>query len=157
MSGWGHVPNALVHGWSVAGIITVSTGLPTGLTVNGDPANHGEINRPDVVGKPLLDGDQRSVDRWFNTDAFVRNAPYSFGSAGRNILLRPGLTNVDFATYRRFRITENKNLQFRFEAFNLSNTPPLGPPVTALGDRNLGRITSAGRPRNIQLGLKFVF
>ena len=157
VSGWGHVPNALVQGWSVAGILTVSTGLPISVTVNGDPLNHGEINRPDVVGKPLLDGDQRSVDRWFNTAAFVANRQYTYGNAGRNLLFRPGLTNVDFATYRRFRIAENKNLQFRFEAFNLSNTPFLGSPVTALGDRNLGRITSAGRPRNIQMGLKFVF
>ena len=157
VSGWGHVPNALVQGWSVAGILTVSTGLPISVTVNGDPLNHGEINRPDVVGKPLLDGDQRSVDRWFNTAAFVANRPYTYGNAGRNVLFKPGLTNVDFATYRRFRITENKHLQFRFEAFNLSNTPLLGSPVTALGDRNLGRITSAGRPRNIQFGLKFVF
>jgi hypothetical protein len=157
VSGWGHVANAVVQGWSVAGILTLTSGLPASLTVNGDPANTGELNRPDVVGNPLLGSGERTVDRWFNTAAFVANRPYTFGNAGRNILFRPGTTNVDFATYRRFRITESKNVQFRFEAFNLSNTPPLAPPVTALGDRNFGRITSAGRPRNIQMGLKFVF
>ena len=43
------------------------------------------------------------------------------------------------------------------EAFNLTNTPPLGPPNGVLGAPGFGSITSAGDPRVVQLGLKVIF
>ncbi len=69
----------------------------------------------------------------------------------------PGRVNFDFAVYKHFRITESKRLQFRWEAFNLFNTPAFGPPNAEVGNRNLGSISSADRPRNLQFALKLVF
>ena len=48
-------------------------------------------------------------------------------------------------------------LEFRVEAFNLTNTPPLGAPNGVLGAPGFGSITSAGDPRVVQLGLKVIF
>ncbi len=148
-----------IGGWSVAGIHSLASGRPFGLSVRGDPANTGNLNRPDVVPgqDPFLPSDQRDPQRWFNTDAFVANEAFTFGNAGRNILLGPGLFNWDFALYKQFRVTESKMFQFRFEAFNFTNTPNFGFPNSQVGDNNFGRITGAGRPRNLQLGLKFIF
>jgi hypothetical protein len=156
-SGWNSVADAFLGGWSVADIITIESGQPMTATTQGDPANTGETNRPNLVGDPLLPRGQRTVERWFNKEAFVANGRYTFGNAGRNILLQPGVGNIDFATFKRFRITERVATQFRFEAFNFFNTPHLGAPNAQVGNRNFGRITSAGRPRTLQFGLKVVF
>jgi len=156
-SNWKGLANAVFGGWSVASIITLTTGRPMNVSVRGDPANTGATNRPDLVGNPYLDRSERTVARYFNTSAFAPNKQYTYGNTGRNILIGPGMENVDFAAYKQFRITEKKRLQFRFEAFDLFNTPHFAAPNLTVGDPNIGRITSADTPRNIQLGLKFVF
>lgn len=127
------------------------------LTVLGNPSNTGGPDRPDVLRDWRLSDNARSLDRWFDTGAFVANAPFTFGNAARNLLEGPGLVNFDFAVYKYFRIAEGKRLQFRWEAFNLFNTPPLGVPNAQVGNRNFGTIDDAGRPRNLQFGLKFIF
>jgi hypothetical protein len=149
----------VVGGWSVAGIHSIASGRPFGLSVQGAPANTGQLSRPNVVAgvDPELPGDQRDPERWFNTDAFVPNNDFEYGNAGRNILIGPGLFNWDFALYKQFRVTESKLFQFRFEAFNFTNTPNFGFPNSAVGNNNFGRITAADRPRNLQFGLKFLF
>lgn len=85
------------------------------------------------------------------------NDPFTFGNAARNLVEAPGVVNSDFAVYKYFRISEGKRLQFRSEAFNLFNTPQFEVPNAQIGNPNLGRISSAGRPRNLQFGLKFLF
>ncbi|MBI1356834.1 MAG: hypothetical protein GC160_21050 [Acidobacteria bacterium] len=148
-----------VGGWSVAGIHSIATGRPFGLSVRGNPANNGNLNRPNVVPgvDPVLSSDVRDPQRWFNTDAFVPNNAYEYGNAGRNILIGPGTFTWDFALYKRFNVTESKFFQFRFESFNFTNTPNFGFPNSEVGNNNFGVITSAGRPRNLQFGLKFIF
>ncbi len=151
------VSEAILGGWSIGGITTISSGQPFGITVQGDPANTGDTNRPNVVGNPNLAASEQSVGRWFNTAALAANAPFTYGNAGRNILTQPGRSNTDVGLFKAFRITERVGLQFRTEAFNVLNTPPLGTPVTSLGDPAFGRIQSAGRPRNLQFGMKVLF
>ena len=106
---------------------------------------------------PHLPRGQRDPERWFNTDAFVPNNDYEYGNAGRNILIGPGVANWDFAVYKTFEFAEGDMLQFRFESFNFTNTPLFNFPNSEVGNNNFGRITSAGRPRNLQFGLKFIF
>jgi hypothetical protein len=48
-------------------------------------------------------------------------------------------------------------LEIRAEAFNLTNTPPLGAPNTVAGTPGFGAITSAGDPRILQLAAKVTF
>jgi len=153
------IADFLVGGWSVAGIHSLASGRPFGLSVRGNPANTGQLNRPNVVAgqDPKLSSDVRDPQRWFNTNAFVPNNEFEYGNAGRNILLGPGLFNWDFALYKQFKVTESKFFQFRFEAFNFTNTPNFGFPNSEVGNNNFGRITGAGRPRNLQGGLKFIF
>jgi hypothetical protein len=55
------------------------------------------------------------------------------GNAGRNILIGPGLTNVDFSVFKNNyirRISETFNVQFRAEIFNILNHANFGPPTT---------------------------
>ena len=47
-------------------------------------------------------------------------------------------------------------MQFRAESFNFTNTPAFGQPGANINGLGAGQITSAGDPRRIQFGLKFV-
>jgi hypothetical protein len=69
----------------------------------------------------------------------------------------PGYRNLDLALIKRAPIGGRKTLELRVEAFNLTNTPPLGPPNGVLGAPGFGSITTAGDPRVVQLGLKVLF
>ena len=54
------------------------------------------------------------------------------GSAGRNIMYGPGLTNLDFSLFKNNyvkRISENFNAQFRLEVFNILNHANFNPPA----------------------------
>jgi len=144
-------------GWSITGITTLTSGRLVNLSVQGNPSNTGMPDRPDVVGSWRLSRDERSLDRWFNTAAFVRNQPYRYGNAGRNLIEGPGEVNFDLGVHKTFEVREGMRLQFRAEAFNATNTPHFGVPNAQVGNANFGTIGSADRPRNFQLGLKFIF
>jgi len=149
--------DALLGGWAMGGITTLSSGRLVNLSVQGNPSNTGNPDRPEVVGKWKLGRDERSLDRWFNTAAFMRNAAFTFGNAGRNLLEGPGDVTFDLALYKSFVVREGMRVQFRAEAFNAMNTPQFGVPNAQVGNPNFGTIGGAGRPRNLQFGLKLVF
>ncbi|MEI9812552.1 MAG: carboxypeptidase regulatory-like domain-containing protein [Acidobacteriota bacterium] len=153
--GWNRWVDGALGGWSVSPIVSLDSGAPLNLSVNGNPSNTGQSDRPNVVGDWRLDSP--TIQRWFNTAAFVANAPYTYGNAGRNILLGPGRYNLDLGIHKTFRIKERIQAQFRFESFNTTNTPPLGNPNTQVGNVNFGQISSAGAPRNNQVALKILF
>ncbi len=71
------------------------------------------------------------------------------GNAGRNIMVGPGLTNLDFSLFRNNfirRISENFNAQFRVEVFNILNRPNFASP-SGSGDKPTTDIfNSTGAP-----------
>jgi hypothetical protein len=78
--------------------------------------------------------------------------------APRNVLYGPGLSNFDFILAKRFTMPwEGHYLQFRFEAFNFTNTPHFNQPVAGLRAPNTATINAADEPRRIQFGLKYNF
>jgi hypothetical protein len=93
------------------------------------------------------------------------------GNAGRNILIGPGITNLDFSVFKNNRIkriSENFNVQFRAEIFNILNHPNFAPPTVPdnsdifLSDGTLsgsaGLLTRTTIPeRQIQFAIKFIF
>jgi hypothetical protein len=152
---WNGVTNAFLGGWSLSPIVTVDSGFPLNLTVQRNPSNTGGTDRPNVVGDWHLA--DPTVQEWFNTSAFTKNAPLTYGDAGRNILRGPGLSNIDLAAHKSFQITERVSAQLRVESFNFTNTPALGNPVTDITNPSFGQISSAGPPRDNQIGLKVLF
>jgi len=70
----------------------------------------------------------------------------------------PGLVNVDAGVFRKFRLTERVSIQFRAEAFNLSNTPHFANPPSDVAGSNFGVISdvrNTGREGNDQRFLRF--
>ena len=52
------------------------------------------------------------------------------------------MVNTDLSLFRNFPITERLNLQFRAEAYNLSNTPHFANPNGNRNSSNFGKITA---------------
>ncbi len=156
-SGWGTAMDAVIGGWSVGTISTFTTGTPATPWTRGLPAKVGGGDRPDVVAGQDTMLPNAGASGWWNPDAFVANAPYTFGNSGKGILRIPGRAQWDFSAYKSFRFGEKYSAQFRFEAFNFTNTPNFFAPDTGVGGPNFGVISGAATPRNLQIGLKFIF
>jgi hypothetical protein len=170
----GGVAGAIIGGWQMNGILTIASGFPFTITQGaGDLGLPNGSVRPDLVGEAELDNPTRK--QWFNPQAYRRvtcQVPSRpdlchLGSAGYDQLRGPGQRNIDFSMFKNFRIKEGYNLQFRWEAFNFTNTPWFGNPagisfssanqLTPNGSRD-GEIRSIQTPmRRMQFGLKFRF
>jgi len=147
--------------WEINGIVVLESGRWLTVVSGQDRSGTGvNEDRADAVGNwRLPEGRSRSekIARWFNTDAFVANAPGTFGTAGRNIIPGPGQIDLTFGLFKNIPIRESHRLQFRAEIFNLFNRVNLGNPNTNRSSGNFGRITGAGDPRVVQLALKYLF
>ena len=112
------------------------------------------------------------VDGFFNPAAFtnpqqVRNAKGTlitlFGNAARRVGRGPGSTNLDFSLFKNFRVRERFNVQFRAEAFNLTNSPTFSLPSASnaaltIGTPNFGKLgSSSATGRQAQFALKLNF
>jgi outer membrane receptor protein involved in Fe transport len=154
--------NKLIGGWQVNTIGIMQTGVP--VLISG--ANNFLANRPNSTGVSAK-LDNPTAQRWFNTEAFVNPAPFTFGNIGRALpdVRGPGTFNWDLSFIKNTRLTERFNLQFRAEMFNFMNSVNLGLPARGFSpgangqniSGTFGTITSARDARNIQLGLKLLF
>ena len=160
----------IVGGWQVNGVLVLATGLPIHPTQGRTDPTPGDgcprcTRRPNRIADGNLSGSQRTLDRWFDTDAFVFASPTNqkllglglYGNSGRSILEEPGRTSLDFSIFKNFLITERHTIQFRWEMYNATNTPPFRTPTTNIQSGNFGRVTRALSGREMQLGLRWQF
>ena len=135
----------------------MQSGAPFTVTSGRDRANTGSgSQRPNRTGDGSIDNP--TLDRWFDTDAFVMNDMYTWGNSGRNILRGDGREGWDASIMKNFRIREAVSLQFRFEFFNALNHADFANPTSRLTSGNFGRVTGTrGDPRIGQVALKLVF
>jgi hypothetical protein len=85
-------------------------------------------------------------------------ANFTYGNQGRDTLRTNWSRNLDLSLFRDFPIRERLRLQFRAEAFNVTNTPVWGTPVSNFSNANFGKVLSvANTPRQLQLALKLRF
>ncbi|MBO0798949.1 MAG: hypothetical protein J2P31_08995, partial [Blastocatellia bacterium] len=95
----------LFGGWQASGIYSLQSGRPFTAVMSGDFSNTLNRNdRPNLIGDP--NSGPKTVEQWFNIDAFQATTTGSFGTAGRNIITGPGFQNLDFALSRTFSVTE---------------------------------------------------
>ncbi|MBI3693740.1 MAG: hypothetical protein HY238_02710, partial [Acidobacteria bacterium] len=156
-------------GWEVSGITQFQSGFPFSVVMSEDRNGDGIADRPDLVGKPVINArnpncyivDSRTPACGAASSAFVDlpAGALRFGSAGRNILIGPGLNNWDLGAAKNTRFGERYNLQFRAEFFNLFNHANFNQPSRTVNITapRFGSITSAGRAREMQFGLKLEF
>jgi hypothetical protein len=147
-----------ISGWQIAGLVRVQAGdaVPVTQATNNNSSLGFAVQRPNRIGNPN-EFDGRSVAKYFSTAAFTAAPQFVIGSSSRNPVRGPGLQNADVMIGKTLRITERVNLEFRAEAFNVSNTPPLNDPNGSFGSAAFGTITSAGNPRDFEFVAKVHF
>jgi hypothetical protein len=147
----------IAGGWQATGILTLDSGFPFTPTIALDVANCGCGNWPNRIGDGNLPGSRRTIDKWFDPTAFVDPAPFTFGNAGKLILIGPPFRNIDFGLLKNFKVRERNSLQARFEFFNFFNHPNFGFPNATIDVPTAGQISSAQPGREVQFGLKWLF
>lgn len=151
------IVNQIIGNWQLNGIMTLTSGTPYSVFASGDVANTGNnVEFANLVGNPKLSNP--TTAEWFNKAAFQVPAQFTYGTFPRNSLRSDWYKDVDLSIFRDFTITESKRLEFRAEFFNAFNNVVWGTPDSTLGDPTFGQVTGvANTPRQIQLGMKFLF
>jgi outer membrane receptor protein involved in Fe transport len=164
MSSGNSAVDAVIGGWNLNGILSLNSGTPFDVGSSKDIAQTGNFNfgngygyeRANVVGS-LYPGN-KGPSEWINIASFQTPPKGTFGDLGRDSLRSDWYKNLDLSVFRQFPITERFRLEFRFEAFNVTNTPVWAIPVTSLENKNFGVVTqTANVPRQLQFGLKLYF
>jgi Carboxypeptidase regulatory-like domain len=143
--------------WQAGGNFTAQSGAPFTVNIAGDQANigAGPAQRPNVTGDP--NSGPKRADQWFNTAMFSLPGLYTFGDAPRNAVIGPGLREFDFSLQKEIAIKEPARVQFRAEAYNLTNAANFNIPNRTAFTANFGRVSSAQDSRQLQFALKLVF
>ena len=164
----------ILGNFRTSGVYTYYAGHPFTVNAGGtlgaalDP--FGEATAvPNVVGKPHIVGDPTC---WFFaaknqacsalapnvSDAYVLPAAGVVGNSGRNTLRGPRTNVFDASLLKEFPLGETRNLEFRWEVFNVTNTPEFGQPSSNFSSGAAGSITTlSGDPRVMQFALRLSF
>jgi hypothetical protein len=147
-----------IAGWQIGGLVRIQSGDAVAVTqaTNNNSSLGFAVQRPNRISNPNQ-FDNRSVARYFNTAAFAAVPQFVIGNSSRNPVRGPGLQEADLMVGKTFRLTERWHLEFRAEAFNVSNTPPMNDPNGSFGSAAFGSITSAGNPRDFEFVAKVHF
>ena len=169
--GWRRV----LGGWQLSPLLTLASGQPTsarmgydaaGTRTTSDDAESGQ--RPNLVAGRSNNPVTGDHNAWIDVTAFSVPERGFLGNLGRNTIIGPGLATFDFSLVKRIAVPllgEGGALDLRFEAFNAFNRTNFDLPTVdrmAIFDEDgvsedAGRITGAGRARELQFGVKLRF
>jgi Carboxypeptidase regulatory-like domain len=143
VKGGNSIANGFVGGWELAGVLTDRTGQPFTPTLSSDVANTGISGEfPNRIASGKLAHPTAAM--WFNPAAFAIPTQYTYGDSGRDILRSDGLVDLDMTLKKMFNLSESKSrqLELRFESFNLANHPTFAAPNATIGSSSAGIVTS---------------
>ena len=176
---------AITRGWQLQAIGTAQSGIPLSAIVSADVSGTGSpiVNRPNLIGNPNID--HPTGNRFFNSCTLLANGTLSstcrigdrpawqipavadqqnaagiFGNSGRNVIIGPGIWNLDVALSRTVRLSDSTRAQFRTDFYNLLNHPNLVAPPSMQNfadSPDFGALFVARSPRIVQFGLKFLW
>jgi hypothetical protein len=154
---------AILGVWQINGIFASYVGTPYTLGASGTSLNMpGNTQTPDQVKPTVAKLGNIGDLPFFDTSAFANITEVQYGNVGLFSMRGPGAVNMDMSLFRKFRLTENFNMEFRVEGFNISNTPHFVNPTTSITSSNFGKILSTqtnglGDSRSFRFGLRITF
>lgn len=155
-------------GWQLSGMTQIQSGGWVTPMINTPTGSR----RPDRVGdvtyfdprvvQTLAGGNGQTVTSNFYFDptpghTFIAPSPTNYGNSKPYSVRGPGRISWDMSLFKNVALTDQVNLQFRAEAFNIFNHTNFENPNMSASDINYGTVSSAGPPRLLQLGLKLLF
>lgn len=160
------VTEAFLGGWTLNGIVTLQGGQP--FTVSGAVATNNGGGNYALVDRSKLYTNAHTVTHWANAAAFT-NAPvavgpndlFAFGGQGAQGI-GPNFHRGDIGIQKQWHIPSESIIEFRAEAFNVTNTPNFGQPGSLSPTAaNFGSITNTRNTpndsRQLQFAVKFIF
>lgn len=162
---WNGTAEKIVSGWGARGTVVMQTGdlvspgmnlARVGICASACSA------RPDRIGNGNLSKSERTVDRFWDINAFqlLPNGGVAarVGNSGRNVLYQPGIFGHDLQIFKNTRLFETHSLEFRWEMYNAWNHANWGGASANLEvPATFGRILSRGGTRTMQFALKYAF
>ncbi len=161
-----YLADAVLGGWTLAGINTLQSGQTINLTydpnsafISTDGGKNSAIYRPNLTGSIYPAAGQQTITNYFNLATVVvpTDVTLPYGNAGRNIGRSNPYYDLDLGIHKQFRLGEGRSMEFRTEVFNTLNMTNFSP---ANGDRSsssFGRITSTFPARQVQFALRLAF
>lgn len=164
--------NAVIGGWSVAGIVNYFSGTPLGFGGSTPLSGgwNGATNRANIAAGDMkaagfdksafeLSSPNSSKNTYLNKPLFSDPRPLTLGtSAPRYVQVRGfGTINEDLALQRFYRLNEKYRIQFRAQLLNAFNRSTLGNPDTSVTSPTFGQVTSISGNRSVQLELRLDF
>jgi hypothetical protein len=156
---------AILGGWQMNGLFSAYQGRPFTIFASDASLNMpGNAQTADQI-KPDVEkfGNVGNAGTFFDTSAFARVTEVRFGNVGRNTMRGPGVVNLDLSLFRTFKLNDTFNLQFRAEAFNVSNTPHFANPDSDANSSDFGKVletnadAALGRSRQFRFGFRLTF
>lgn len=167
--------NAVIGGWSLAGIAVLRSGQPFTVTLGSDVNDDGATDdRPMLLSGNLSNlyasntaRTQYLIPRAAAQALLGTPVPVTdpFVPIARNAFRARAVKSYDLSLIKRVSLTERVALGFEVNAFNVFNNVNFAAPVSALNNARFGEITStlagshgsSANPRQLQLGLKLNF
>lgn len=151
------IASKIVGGWQLNGVFAAYSGRPFTVTADGGALNApGNTQTADQVKTDVAQ--IGSTGQYYDRTAFAPVTTARFGTSGRNILRGPSIVNMDAGLFRTVKLNERFGLQFRAEAFNVSNTPHFNNPSSNVNAGDFMQITSAlDDQRSMRFGLRLQF
>jgi hypothetical protein len=172
------VGDAVLGGWKLGGLVSIVSGMP--FTVQ---ASSSSLNTPGTAQTATLTGSYQALhgigtaSPWFNTSVFSQPAGCTgqspctapaLGNTSRNQFRGPGYIQDNASLFKKFTLYRETALEFRIDAFQLSNTPQFGQPSSTTTSSSFGQVTSTlgsgqgsvngvGGGRTLQGSLKIAF
>jgi hypothetical protein len=155
-------------GWQFTMIETATSGQPVNL-IYSEPSQFDVSDllnyRPNVSGDPksprgLWSKKATSLNGYLNSTTVTvpTDVSHPYGNAGRNSLRDNAFYQTTAGLHKQFPLwSEDSNLDFRVEAFNLLNNVNYTAPDSNRQDGGFGNITGYLPPRQLQLALKLSF
>jgi hypothetical protein len=112
--------------------------------------------RANYNGQPISIGDPTS-NLFFNTRAFSLPASGTFGTAGRNTIIGPGTSVLNFGMTKNITFSQTRGLSIQLLASNLLNTVQFASIDTTVNSPTFGQVTAVRPMRRIQLLFRFRF
>jgi carboxypeptidase family protein/TonB-dependent receptor-like protein len=161
----------IVGGWEINGFYTFQSGQPTTVTCPVSTTADFGCAANVVAGSNIYSG-PHNYTQWLNPTAFapppvattIGQVDYSPLGGEIQQVRGPHYENLDSSILKNFNFTESTFLQFRAEAFNVTNTPPFAQPgqlnFQAGSFSNISATKNSNGnngARTLQLALKMVF
>jgi hypothetical protein len=121
-----------------------------GTNVNSQPAQY-------VGGDPIGDHSGGPLTFYLNKNAFVYPDVGTLGNAGTRTIVGPSQWDFDMALSRNFAFKENQHIEFRWEAYNVTNSFRPMNPSSDTTNSQFGQIRTSRPPRIMQFALKYLF